>query len=514
MPRRTLALLVGLLGAISFGSCSFVEAEGPVRPDVVLIVVDTLRADRLGCYGYERPTSPNIDALAERGVVFERNTAQSSWTMPSMIALLTGRYVTDYRDRVFEDSPTLAELLKDEGYRTAGVVANGLLRPEHGYGRGFDHYDVHDPREHRPAGNPPYRTAAETVAKLGAVVDELATTGLTGERAPYFLYVHLMDPHAPYLPAPEYDDELPSSGVEPLARAGWHRRSYEELAGAMKPAAFEAGLARLDRERALYDQNVRVADEAVGELLAELERRGLLDRAVIALVSDHGEGLYDHVRPAHEGQYRGQPVENVFHKEHGRSLYQELVATPMILAGRGLPVGQRIDAPVENVDVVPTVLALLGIDVPMSFAGRDLLPTLSGEEGHVRDASYAWVHQAAAILDASTGWKLEVPTGFGTATGSVPMLYHLPSDPLERRNRLTEHPEIALDLEQRLNAWIAAHPTPSSLKQKGDPLVVESLAALGYIDAGIVPASEPNEEPLEPAETPQPAAAAAPGDGR
>ena len=220
----------GLLLPLIFVACSHevTEPDIPARPDVVLVVVDTLRADRLGCYGYERSTSPVIDRLAAEGALFLEARAQCSWTLPSMASLMTGTYLTNPRDVYPEGVVPLAERFRSEGYRTIGMVGNVILSERMGYAEGFDRYDANGSSDVDRPRVGLCRTLDTMVDALQPLLDSALTLEEDGSRAPLFLYVHPMDPHSPYLGHAEFDDELPLDGAAALDELSWQRELYAE----------------------------------------------------------------------------------------------------------------------------------------------------------------------------------------------------------------------------------------------------------------------------------------------
>src|SRR5262249_310461 len=250
---------------------------------VLLYVVDTLRADHLGCYGYGRPTSPHIDAFARQATLFAHTAAQWSWTRPAVGSILTGRYppahgATTLRRGLRFDVPTLAELLRARGYRTAAFVTNVNVAPQWGFQRGFDLYRYLPEDEH---------TAAVHVRSdilNGQAVDWLTEHG----DQPFFLYVHATDPHAPYTPPPPFAERLADPGVAVAP----------ERVDALLSAFRERGeLPSDDEVRALaarYDGEIAFTDQNFGRLIGELARLGLDRRTLVILVADHGEEFADH----------------------------------------------------------------------------------------------------------------------------------------------------------------------------------------------------------------------------
>ncbi len=333
------------------------------RPNILLIVVDTLRFDHLGAYGYARPTSPEIDArLASRGVVAERAYAQAPWTLPSMASMHTGRRAEEMLDAaglpfgIPEPASTLAERLQASGYATAAFVANPTMHRGNGFAQGFDTFET-----------APYEIAS--MARHAEDINKQAlpwlNRALAEKRRPFFLYLHYLDPHDPYDNSdiqggkspffPEYQGRLRGTDVHGL------------YLGALEMADREQDLRQLT---ALYDSEVRYVDRHIGEVLAALPPEEMAS-TLIVLTADHGEELYDH------GGFK-----------HGETLYEELIHVPLIFRWDGqLPAGRRLAGTVRLLDLMPTLLAAGGTGGPVLPAepaearpreGIDLLPALRG----------------------------------------------------------------------------------------------------------------------------------------
>ena len=329
-------------------------AERRERPNVLLIVIDTLRADHLGAYGYERATSPNIDALfAARGVVLERAYAQAPWTLPSAASYLTGREPGElYRSReagvvIPADVSSLAERMRAVGYRTAAYVANPTLFAAAGFDRGFDTYWL-----------PPAKI--ESLARPGDDVVERVTPWLRayGEAEPYFLYLHFVDPHDPYASPDtggsrspffeEYEGSLTGHDVHALYLGQRELRD---------PVADRAQLA------ALYDSEIAYVDRKVAEVMALLSDE-TLEHTLVILTADHGEEL---------GERGGW--------KHGHTLFDEQVRVPLFFRWDGrVPAGRRLPQTVRLLDLVPTILSAAQAPAPSELPGLDLLPAISGEQ--------------------------------------------------------------------------------------------------------------------------------------
>ncbi len=344
--------LRSLLALLLLGACA---PTPPQHPDIVLVVIDTLRADHLGAYGYARPTSPAIDALAAKGALFERAYSHAGWTLASFASLLTGQYPHSHRavrdqknpvlfGEITQETVTLAESLKAAGYATAAFVNNPFLKPGLNMNQGFDVYDIAD------ADNKQHRSAKVTVDAGMAWLDQ--------QPGPAFLLLHFMEPHVGYDPPAEIRGTFaPKEGLPvpvPFIGAGMSRAGPTP-----EPAVREAIIG-------LYDEEILAADQAVAELVRRLDERWW--RTLLVVTADHGEELWDH------GGF-----------EHGHTLYGELVHVPLILAGAGAPPPGRYRGTVEHVDLFQGLVARAGAARPPGSEGTDLwtLATASPPEGRV-----------------------------------------------------------------------------------------------------------------------------------
>lgn len=346
-----IAAAVALCAAALLTACGGAPAVAPQPPNVLLLVVDTLRADHLPTYGYRRDTAPAVDALlARRGTVFESAVSQAPWTIPSVASYLTGVQpgelahrgaAEDYRaipDRV----PTLAERLRRRGYRTAAFIANPTLHAGIGFARGFDTFYT-----------PPVEVASlrlhgdDVQGRAAAWLAEHATDG------PWFLYVHFLDPHDPYANPDMPDARSPFfPDYEGPVDGEWPHALYS---GRRELSDGEAGLRQLT---ALYDGEILYVDGLIGELLHAVPT-AVQEHTLTVFTSDHGEELADH------GWWK-----------HGRTVYQEQIHVPLIVRWDGrVPAGRRVTPPVELVDLVPTLLAATA---PAATATADPAPEGQG----------------------------------------------------------------------------------------------------------------------------------------
>lgn len=338
-------------------------------PQLILyIVVDSLRADHVSSYGYERPTTPNMDAwMAAQGMQFNQAIASASWTCPSNAALMSGQIPTRLGstwDSVGNSLPsratTLAEYLQGAGYYTAGIVTNSCLRGSGGFDQGFDYYD--DEVLDEPEVG--YTNPATAELMNNRVWTWLQEEWLNGDAAgqPLFLFLYYMDPHVLYDPPPPYDTMYDPDYSGPFTPDVF-AVGREVLEGSLVPNERDT-----EHIQALYDGEISYWDAQFGNLLPALDGLGLLDNALIVLTADHGDMFGEH----------GTWV-------HGTSLYEGVIHVPLLMRYPGrIPVGQ-VDTPVQSMDLMPTILELAGLPVPEDLDAVSLVPTFNGETLPPRD---------------------------------------------------------------------------------------------------------------------------------
>ena len=316
-------------------------------PSVLLVTIDTLRPDRIGCYGGPGGLTPRMDRLAAEGVLFERATTSLPRTTQSIASLMTGRYPRGHGARgLFSYLPaanrTLAEILKERGYATGAIVSNVFLRPGQGFEQGFDHYD-----------NPPGRWDGNSAEAITAAA--IAWLDALPPGTPWFLWVHYLDPHWTYDPGPPFDrDPRGGPGGRPAVYADLEARQVtkgEVIFGGRLDAA------SIDRIRDLYDGEIARTDAALGPLLDRAAGRDRSGPPLVVLTSDHGESLGEH------GYYFA----------HGEYLYEPGLRIPLLFSRPGtIDQGFRSPALAQNIDIAPTILALLGLHRMPSIDGRPL----------------------------------------------------------------------------------------------------------------------------------------------
>jgi arylsulfatase A-like enzyme len=418
-----------------------------------------LRADHVGAYGYGRPTTPAIDALARDGVVFEQAIAQSTFTKTSIASLFTGLF--PYRHGVYRGSQrenptkvtsdilpqrltTLAELLRDHGYLTAAWVQNSHLRQFMGFAQGFVSY--HDQQG--------------PVERIAGRVEHFLD--LAARRESVFIYAHFIDLHDPYRPPAPYDAMFGPAGAD--AYAGIDLAEWGAYLAEVREGKRRLSPAQAERLVALYDGQIRRVDDRIGRLLGRLRRLGLYDSTLVVLTADHGDGFLEHGFIS-----------------HSTTPYEELVRVPLIVklpAGRSA--GTRIGAQARLVDVLPTVLELAGVSDTLAVDGCSLLPLIRGETQ--RDPACGIAVSEIADEEGEPTLALRTPTAkFIRRPGKPDELYDLASDPGETRN-LAGSGLVEEEVLARMAAGIAqARQQAASEQVTLDPQLIRELKALGYL---------------------------------
>ncbi len=466
--RFWMPLLVGRMGRIALVGAVGILGCGskpvPVsQPNIVLIVVDTLRADHVGSYGQSRPTSPSIDALAAGAIRFERAYSSAPWTKPSVASMFTGlqpssHTVIHLERNLPESAVTLAERLRDAGYATGAVVSHDLIGSAFGFDQGFSHFFEDQARGHRHVSTGAVTQQAE---------DLLDT--LRAERAPFFLFVHYFDPHFAYLRHPEYG----FAGERPR-RIDW-KRGIGGLR-VLDPPPDAAEIAYLE---SAYDEEIRYTDAGIGRLLDRLRARNLFDDALIVVTSDHGEEFYEH-------GWLGHTI----------GVTEELVRVPLVIrVPGGMGGGSVVKEPVSLVSLSATVLDIAGIAVPGGTFQADSLTHLwSVSEKHESPPVFIEVDFEGQFMSAllSDRFKpkheLAVIRGghklvMNKRTGDV-ALYDVVRDPTEDHDIAAREPTLTAELlasAKRKLAQVTIAPLPVDVRGlTGEQ--TESLQGLGYLE--------------------------------
>jgi arylsulfatase A-like enzyme len=441
---------------------SFGPARADDAPSIILVSIDTLRADHLSCYGYRRQTSPNLDRLAKQGTLFRQAIAPASWTLPSHASMLTGLYphhhgATRFRPLtpLADDVDTLAELLWDDGYATAAFTGGLFVSSATGFAQGFDVFQTQD--------FDLYQSHRRFPAAIGAAIDWMKRT-----RGPFFLFLHTYDVHLPYAPQPPYDTMFDPD--------------YQgRFAGQFTTADFDSvgGTKGLDRRtvehlEALYDGGIRQTDHVFATLLQYLQSSHRARNTCVIVTSDHGEEFLEHG--------------HMFHNH--AVLYEELIRVPLIVrCPSGYAGGRVIEQPVSLVDLVPTVLDITGTPTPEGMDGQSLLPALLGRDPAqgrtvLSEVDASVEDKEGSVVAVRTAHHKLVRESWAPAT---PQLFDLEKDPEERHDVGAEQPAVVSRLSAVLRADGLTRPQPAAagLKARAAPLTPdaatrERMRELGY----------------------------------
>ena len=425
------------------------------RSNVVVYLIDTLRADHLGCYGYEKNTSPNIDQFAGDSVLFELPVAQSSWTRSAIASIFSGQTTRQHRvigreDALAPSIVTLAESLQEAGYRTGGITTNGNVSARFGFAQGFDQYKV---IPHQPQS--PGRS--EDVTK-----EAFHWLDRSSDERPFFLYLHTQDPHAPYSPAARFRERFAPSVRDP------ERGAVKTVSSLRGYALAPADDLRNDLIN-LYDGEIANNDASFGDLIRELKSRGIYKSSLIVLVSDHGEEFYDH------GGW-----------SHGQSLFSEQLRVPLLIKfPENWQAGSRIGSVTQHVDILPTILAQVLGEARPELAGRDLRALISSEDPQDPEAVLSYIHidrvKGEAVI--ADGFKLIRHLRYDWFVRQPPMLlYDVKKDKSDQRNLVHSRPVRAGWLRTVLKEQQSAGAAAVQAAPKADipDKVYEQLRALGY----------------------------------
>jgi len=438
--------------------------------NIILILIDTLRADHLSCYGYKQNTSPNIDRFAKEGVLFTNSFSQASWTKPNVASLFTSLYPAQHNAKIYTDIlpgrvNTIAEILRDKGYTTAAFVANPNVKRFFNFHQGFaSYYDdfktykkYHETIEKSIWGKiirnisrnrffllPQYKVRAEMLNSL--VIPWL----VNNKDNKFFLYLHYNDPHAPYTPPFHFYKEY----IEGLSAVYYSRR--------------------LDINKinmALYDGEIKFTDFYIGQLLKTIDYLGLRKNSLVILLSDHGEAFREH--------------ENT---EHGSTLYQEEIHVPLIMRLPSyIPANRTIAYQACTIDIMPTIFDILNINYKGVMEGKSLVPVIKGQElKGQRDYIFSEEHPSAGnvqILSLIKGEYKYIFTEVFKHDWKNEKLFNLVKDPEEFKNIINQNPSKAKIMKKEIER-LTKHmkeTSLSSVRAKVDEKTREEIRALGYI---------------------------------
>jgi arylsulfatase A-like enzyme len=440
------------------------------RPSILFLLVDTLRADYLGSYGFGGDISPGLDRLAAESLRFENAFSQAPWTKPSIATLFTSLYpevhgLTNHEGLFWgrgrpgmktgvlpDEAVTLAELLREGGYRTAAFMTNPMLAPDYGFDQGFEAYEVYE------------------VRGLSNLVMDAATAWIDSLPAdqPFFAYLHFMDVHGPYdSPTEDFDAVKGSPSLGNSRRLS--ERELEAISDYLKrvPWTREPEAREVTTWRARYAAGIRDFDRRFGSFLDDLKASGLLDEAYLVLTSDHGEEFFEH-----QGW------------DHGHSLFAHQLHVPLLIRRPDGEGARTVDNVVSLIDLMPTLLSVGGIEPPTGLQGRDLSALLDLEGGDQADDAQTTLATATsdrpglhAIRTRDYKLVLDLDTG-------ETWLFDTGADPGEQENLAAARPEVVDDLRDRLLRHVADSTAEGALEKRLAPIpdeLIEQLRSLGYV---------------------------------
>jgi arylsulfatase A-like enzyme len=463
--RRARGACAALLLAGCLASCGSSEPEGP--PNIVLITLESLRTDHLEVLGGARSTAPYLEALGGEAVVYEDAHAVTSWTLASHASIFTGLYPTAHRttgpkSRLNDSYTTLAEILSENGYQSAGVASGPYLTTAYNLHQGFELYDdspaeAVDLDAHADVTNP----------QMESLLEEFLNRQRDPTR-PFFLFAYYWDPHYDYIPPPPYDEMFVDDECEAVDVTEYE--ATNRVHARIRPGQLRFVISQ-------YDGEIRWTDESLGKLFRLLKEKGLWEDTAVVVTSDHGEEFFDHG-----------------HKGHKHNLYAETVRVPLIIKyPRGRPRGRDARL-VSLVDLFPTILDLAGVTSPVPHQGRSLI-------GPPPDSERAIYHELLSIFffprPGKSGMTKRVEEWFAVRQGdykliTVPRkrrveLYHVLEDPEEKVDVAAAETAKVKELLEMLDRWqsrtqeLSRGPAEAG-EAELDPDALERLRSLGYLD--------------------------------
>jgi len=434
----------------------------PSGPNVLLIIADALRTDHLGCYGYSRPTSPQIDKFAAKALIFEKAMSNAPWTKPSVGSILTSLYPNEHKAFYWSENLdngflTLAEVFRNLNYTTIAVQSNEILTKAHNFNQGFQYYE-------------------EMLQQSGEKITEKFNTLLArNKKKKFFAYLHYMDTHLPYDASDKFISIFETETI------------HSSLTDSMKANEIrmlnEMGLSPEDKQHLInmYDAEIRNIDYNFEKIIDNLKKLGILDKTIIILTSDHGEEFWEHGG-----------------LEHGHSLYNELLHVPLVIKYDSLLPTKRISTYVHLLDLFPTILSLAGIENDFDLSGKDLTPIISKNSPINTELFFEGILYGAekkAVL--KDGWKLIENTGIKNKDtfdllGSITKykypeynrgfeLYNINKDFYEKFNLVDENPLITNKLKGHLRLFKMTSLDDQKTKRNNLKKKLDDLRSLGYI---------------------------------
>jgi arylsulfatase A-like enzyme len=466
-PKSFLYIGLMMLCGLALAACEVQSA--PDLPNVLLVTMETTRADHLGAYGYSRPTSPSFDRMAARGALFESALTVSPSTNPSLASLMTSLYPHEHGVRSLlrpldPEARTLAEILRGAGYRTGAIQTHHFMKSASGIAQGFDSYEDSFIGERR----------ADEAARLAVRWIEGASRG----GRPWFLWVHLVDPHWPYDPPAQ----AASLFGPPDPRTLDLYRDLSQGRVSMGSVIFRNGMSPdlVQSFVNLYDGEIRFMDDALGAIVDAVDDTEAEERTIIAVTSDHGEALGEHD----------------YYFEHGDFGTTPEIHVPLAFVAPGLvPPGVRVPSTVRSIDVAPTILELAGLPAEIQFRGLSMLPMLRGGGGGEdracfgeAGARYHIENNRREIEGVAGKWRwmqrgryklVHIPR---TSRPPIRKLYDLRNDPGETTNLLIDLRGVAGWMERDLDTWLTEGRLAVGSGARMDRATFERLKTFGYIN--------------------------------
>ena len=428
------------------------------HPNVILIVIDTQRADHLSCYGYKRNTSPTLAKFAEKGILFENAISQSSWTWPATASILTGLYpythgiINDESSFMVNSIVTLAEILQENHLTTFAISGNPLISKDKNFDQGFETFV-----------EMPWTRAEHLNHRFEKWLDR-------NNKLQFFAYLHYMDPHDPYHAPGDFYDMF-----DPDYRGKYNFDKGNDVSSAVNPLWKAINYGQGDAEyterdiehlAALYDGEIRYSDSQFALLLDALKKQNVLDKTIIIITSDHGEEFLEHGK-----------------LKHGIHLYDETIKVPLIIWGPEMTEAKRIKEQVETLDIYATLCTMLGIDIPEHIQGESLLPgndAKSGSSYAYSQTEHAFIFGKGAATKNSVrtiDWKL-----IHTPSKNEYELYALRKDRGEKDNLFGNH-SMGKELKHKLEEWLKKKKTSdlTGVRKGIDEETMKKLRSLGYI---------------------------------
>jgi len=435
---RFLPVLLACL--LLLGACAGSDQNTVPQKNLVIIMVDALRKDRLGVYGYHMDVSPNIDAFAESALVFDQAVSQSGWTSPSIVAFFTSQYPRDKRN--VKAKPTFTQWLDKKGYQTCAVVANPLLHPQSGLPKGFDTYTYLKWKRSRVLVD----RALQWLAKAD-------------RQKPFFLYLHVMDVHDPYIPPAAYLEKVLGERESHVSGRidAYKKRMFEQEEEVISDVNLKELSARYDGEIAYFDNQF-------GRFIAGLKTLRKYDNSIIIVTSDHGDEFMEHGGIG-----------------HGHSVFDELIRIPLIIGGVEHLKGRRYTGIFEAIDLAPTLMVLLHIPLEYPVTGMSFADYLADNQP-LKSLAYSEVHRSHRYQAGN--WYLSARSQEHKVIYSPVkqeyLLFDLSADHKEQNPLNSNNDEAGKRLEKALRTWRQSHGSSDDEEEYSDK-TLEAMRALGYI---------------------------------